>query len=176
MRMKIRFGQAVECYSRRAAFVALFAVFILGQIVLPPVGMDGGGNAVQAAPATLQPLEIITKSGHVKISIEVASTPVEQARGLMFRRSLGLRHGMLFVYKFAQEITMWMRNTYIPLDMVFIGADGRVRNIVRDTEPFSEKIIHSGGDVTAVLEIAGGQASALNIQLGDLVIHPHFEK
>ena len=71
---------------------------------------------------------------------------------------------------------MWMRNTYISLDMVFIGGDGRVHNIMRHTEPFSDELIKSGGKVTAVLEIGAGQASALGIRVDDFVVHRHFKK
>lgn len=94
----------------------------------------------------------------------------------MFRRSIGNRQGMLFVHPEPRLVTMWMRNTYIPLDMIFIRADGRIHRIEAETEPLSERIIDSGDRVTAVLEIAGGLASKLHIKPGDIVRHPHFTR
>src|SRR5690606_35709097 len=104
----------------------------------------------------------------------VAETPRQKAVGLMFRRSIPESTGMLFPYEEAHEVTMWMRNTYVPLDMVFIRADGVVHRIEARTEPFSERIIASQGPVTAVLELAGGAAERLELKPGDRVIHPHF--
>ena len=82
---------------------------------------------------------------------------------------------MLFFYETPQEITMWMRNTYIPLDMVFIRADGTVHRIEARTEPLSENIIASRGDVTACLELAGGAAERLGLKPGDRVEHRFFK-
>ena len=92
----------------------------------------------------------------------------------MFRRELPALRGMLFPYDGDQEITMWMKNTFIPLDMVFIRADGAIHRIEEMTEPFSERIIASGGDVTGVLEIAGGEARRLGIARGDNGAPPAF--
>jgi uncharacterized membrane protein (UPF0127 family) len=83
--------------------------------------------------------------------------------------------GMLFFYDTPQEITMWMRNTYIPLDMVFIRADGVVHRIEARTEPLSENIVASRGDVTACLELAGGAAERLGLKPGDKVEHRFFK-
>lgn len=117
---------------------------------------------------------LVTGQGERVIDVEVAATADEKARGLMFRTSLPDSEGMLFPYNDAQEITMWMRNTYIPLDMVFIRADGTVHRIEARTEPLSERIITSLGRVTAVLELAGGAAERLGLKPGDIVRHPHF--
>lgn len=119
-------------------------------------------------------LTIVTANGAHEISIEVAETPEEKSVGLMFRRSVPEGTGMLFPYPVAQEVTMWMRNTYVPLDMVFIRADGVIHRIAERTEPFSERTIASNGSVTAVLELAGGAASRLGLKPGDKVIHRHF--
>ena len=104
-----------------------------------------------------------------KIAVEVAETPQQKAMGLMFRTSLGRRTGMLFPHSEPQELTMWMRNTYIPLDMVFIRTDGTVHRIEENTEPFSEEIIASRGKVAAVLELAGGVAREIGLNAGDRV-------
>lgn len=94
--------------------------------------------------------------------------------GLMFRTSLADNAGMLFPYSPPQEATMWMRNTYISLDMIFIRADGTVHRIEKGTEPFSERVIASGGTVAAVLEVRAGIADKIGLQPGNLVRHPMF--
>ncbi len=132
--------------------------------------------AAHAAALDIQTVEILTRAGRAKFTVEIADTPEANAKGLMFRRSLKTGHGMLFLYPSPQEITMWMRNTYIPLDMIFIRSDGRIHRIVAQTEPFSEEHINSDGDVTAVLEIGGGEAARLGIAEGDRLFHRHFGK
>jgi uncharacterized protein len=119
-------------------------------------------------------LTLVTSAGEKKIDIEVAETMEEKSLGLMFRTSLPDSQGMLFPYAPEQEITMWMKNTFIPLDMVFIKADGVVHRIEVRTEPMSEKVISSQGQVTAVLELAGGAAERLGVKVGDRVVHGHF--
>ncbi|MEQ1651721.1 MAG: DUF192 domain-containing protein [Hyphomicrobium sp.] len=106
--------------------------------------------------------------------IEVATTDQEKALGLMYRTKLADTEGMLFPYGRMQEITMWMRNTYIPLDMLFIRDDGVIHRIESRAEPLSERIIASGAPVSAVLELAGGAAARLGIKPGDTVRHPLF--
>jgi uncharacterized membrane protein (UPF0127 family) len=120
-------------------------------------------------------LKLITGTGVHAIDVEIAETAQEKAQGLMFRSRLPERSGMLFFYETPQEITMWMRNTYIPLDMVFIRADGVVHRIEARTEPLSEAIIGSKGDVTACLELAGGAAERLGLKPGDRVEHRFFK-
>ena len=117
-------------------------------------------------------LTLVTSAGERKIDIEVARTGDEQAKGLMFRTTLADTSGMLFPYDPPREITMWMRNTYIPLDMVFIRADGIVHRIEVRAEPLSETVIASGGTMAAVLELAGGAAERLGLKPGDRVIYP----
>lgn len=116
-----------------------------------------------------------TASGAHRISIEVPESDREKSYGLMFRRSIGDDEGMLFPYPTAHEITMWMRNTYISLDMIFIRADGIVHRIETDTEPLSERVIASEGDVTGVLEMKAGSARRLGLKPGDRVEHAHFK-
>ena len=123
----------------------------------------------------LETLKLITAQGTHTIDVEVTETPAEKAQGLMFRTRLADTNGMLFFYETPQEITMWMRNTYIPLDMVFIRADGIVHRIEARTEPLSENIVASRGDVTACLELAGGAAERLGLKPGDKVEHRFFK-
>ncbi len=119
-------------------------------------------------------LTLMTASGERKIEIEVARSPDEQAKGLMFRTDLPDTKGMLFPYPQPRELTMWMKNTYIPLDMVFILPNGVVHRIEVRTEPLSETVISSGVPAAAVLELAGGAAARLGLKAGDRVLHPHF--
>ncbi len=113
-----------------------------------------------------------TESGPHSFTIELAATPQEKALGLMYRRSLPADAGMLFLYDSPQPLTMWMRNTLISLDMVFIGADLRVHRIETHTEPFSTDIISSDGEVKAVLELNAGTAAAIGLKVGDEVDFP----
>lgn len=130
-----------------------------------------------ASPAAGQgTLEIASKSGVHVFSVELALTNEQRARGLMHRKHLPEGHGMLFDFSPGQEVSMWMQNTYIPLDMIFIRADGRIHRIVENTEPMSTRVISSGGPVHAVLEINAGVAKKLGIALGDIVSHPIFRK
>jgi uncharacterized membrane protein (UPF0127 family) len=120
-------------------------------------------------------LKLLTAQGTQVIDVEITDTQEEKAQGLMFRTRLDDKSGMLFFYEMPQEITMWMRNTYIPLDMVFIRANGTVHRIETRTEPLSEDIIASRGDVTACLELAGGAAERLGLKPGDRVEHRFFQ-
>lgn len=119
-------------------------------------------------------LEIVSKSGVHVFSVELAVTDEERSRGLMFRRELPEGKGMLFDFKRDQEVSMWMENTYISLDMIFIRADGRIARIAQNTEPMSRKIISSGAPVRGVLEVIAGTAKKLGLAPGDKVAHPIF--
>lgn len=137
---------------------------------------SGNGALPEAANATLseEPVELVTAGATHKLIVEVARTSTQQAKGLMFRSSLAEDRGMLFPYEGTREISMWMRNTYIPLDMVFIKGDGTVHRIEARTEPLSERIISSQGEAAAVLELAGGAAAKYGLKAGDKVRHPFF--
>jgi len=113
-----------------------------------------------------------TESGEHRYKVEVAKTNEEKALGLMYRRSLPEDGGMLFIYDRPQPATMWMKNTLIPLDMIFIAVDGTVHRIESNTEPFSTALIRSEGDVLAVLEVNAGQASKIGLKRGDKVVYP----
>ncbi len=131
--------------------------------------------AVPARTASLQTLEIASKNGVHAFTVELAVTDEERMTGLMYRKELPEGRGMLFDFKRDQDVSMWMKNTYIPLDMVFIRADGRIARIAESTTPFSEQIISSGVPVRAVLEVIGGTAQKLGIAPGDRVAHPIFK-
>jgi uncharacterized protein len=125
-----------------------------------------------ATGAEQQTLEIASKTGVHVFAVELAVTDEERARGLMYRRSVPESYGMVFDFKRDQEVTMWMRNTYVSLDMIFIQSDGRIRRIAENTETESDKIIPSGGPVRAVLEVVAGTARKLGIEAGDRVASP----
>ena len=119
-------------------------------------------------------LEIATKSGVRVFSVELAVTDEERAKGLMFRKELPEGRGMLFDFKREQPVSMWMQNTYVSLDMIFIRDDGRIARIAENTEVLSERIIPSGVPVRAVLEVVAGTAKKLGIAPGDRVAHSLF--
>jgi hypothetical protein len=121
-------------------------------------------------------LVLKTATGDHAFNIEVMASDQERALGLMFRRSLPENSGMLFIYDPPQPATMWMKNTLIPLDMVFISADARVYRIESNAEPFSETLIPSDGDVVGVLELNGGEAGKIGLRRGDKVIYPGLAK
>lgn len=116
------------------------------------------------------PLEIVARDGSVhRFDVWVADTPVRQAQGLMFVASLEPAKGMLFVADEPRTMSMWMKNTLIPLDMIFIDARGRIARIAANTRPHSLATVSSGGAVIAVLELAGGECARLGIRAGDRV-------
>jgi uncharacterized protein len=144
----------------------LFFLSVLSFLVLPLAGPAGAQQ--------LQQLEIQSKNGTHVFGVEMAVTPEEQARGLMFRRELPEKQGMLFDFKREQPTSFWMKNTYVPLDMIFIRADGRILNIAENTMPLSEALVSSSGPVRAVLEVIAGTTRKLGIAAGDRVVHPIF--
>ena len=109
-------------------------------------------------------------------TVEVATTDAQQRRGLMYRTQLALDAGMLFDYVKPRHISMWMKNTLISLDMIFISNDGRIVSIAEHTEPFSLAVINSGGLAQAVLEVNAGTAARLGLKAGDWVEHDVFPR
>jgi uncharacterized protein len=117
-----------------------------------------------------KPLTIVTQDGkRHAFQVEMAVTPAQQETGLMFRRAVPDGKGMLFDWHSPAEMPMWMKNTLVPLDMIFIGADHRVLHIAENTVPQSLATIPSGGPVRATLEVAAGTAAKLDIRVGDRV-------
>lgn len=121
------------------------------------------------AQGSLVPLSIKTPKTIHRFRVEVARTADEQARGLMFRESLPADGGMIFPMKPPRVASFWMKNTVIPLDMIFIRADGTIARIASETVPYSLEPVDSGEPVVAVLELAGGKATALGIAEEDTV-------
>lgn len=118
------------------------------------------------------PLAIETESGLRQFRVELAETPAEQQKGLMFRETLENDKGMLFVFPDSREASFWMKNTLIPLDIIFIDADRVIHHIHADAVPHDETPISSNGKIIAVLEIPGGQAKSQDIKTGDIVKTP----
>lgn len=132
--------------------------------------------ATESHAADRAVLEIASKTGVHSFAVEVVDNDTDRAKGLMFRRSLPEGTGMLFDFKTEQDVAFWMQNTYIPLDMIFIRADGRILRIAENAEPMSTRQIQSGGKVLAVLEVIAGTTRKLGIVAGDRVAHPIFAK
>lgn len=135
---------------------------------------SGCAVAGEGEPARRESLEVVTDEGVRRFQVEIADDEAERARGLMYRQEMAADHGMLFEFPGVAERSFWMKNTYLPLDIIYIGADGRIVSIARRTTPFSEEPIPSYGAAAGVLEINGGLSEQLGIEPGDLVRHPFF--
>ena len=144
-------------------FAALFAGLALGFVT--PTHAAGQST-----------LEIISKTGVHAFAVELASNDDERSRGLMFRKELPEGSGMLFDFEHDAPVAFWMHNTYIPLDMIFIGGDGRVVHVAENAKPMSDALIPSGGPVRAVLEVIAGTARKFHIAPGDGVTGSIFGK
>ena len=113
--------------------------------------------------------------GQARFSVEVAESPEEISRGLMHRTSMPASAGMIFIYPSPRPATFWMRNTLIPLDMIFVSADGVVQKIHENAIPRDETIIFGGDEIQYVLEINGGMASRIGITVGTELRHPKID-
>ena len=156
--------------------MAAVRAVLLVLLVLP--GALGTGTPAAAQSGSQAPkktsLGIQTATATHRFTVEVARTPRQHSQGLMYRRRLAADTGMLFIYSQTQLVVMWMKNTLIPLDMLFIAADGTIKHIAERAVPHSRESISSGQPVLAVLEINGGMASRLKIRVGDRVSHSAF--
>lgn len=120
-------------------------------------------------------LQIATPDAKLhKIDVWIADSDARRTRGLMFVEQLADDAGMLFIYPQAQPLSMWMKNTHLSLDMLFVSADGRVHRVVENTKPMSTDTISSDGAVLAVIELKAGSAARMKIRPGAQVIHPAF--
>jgi uncharacterized membrane protein (UPF0127 family) len=144
----------------------------------PPVNKPAFAQSAAGSPQILEAesLFIVTSRGRFEIRAEIADNPDEQAKGLMFRDELAANEGMLFDFGARRMVTMWMKNTPLSLDMVFIRADGTVARVAERTVPNSLDTISSGEPVSFVLEIPGGVSKMLGIRPGDRLEHRLFTK
>jgi uncharacterized membrane protein (UPF0127 family) len=158
--------------------VSLFRALCAGALlfVVPACKAEPQAPPAQAAasrisPAGLElvPLDIISHGRTYRFTVEIAATPEQQQRGLMFREHVGPEEGMIFPFAPAKPASFWMKNTMVPLDMIFIRADGTIASIAVNTVPYSLDPVGVGEPVAAVLEIAGGRSIELGIKAGDRV-------
>lgn len=154
---------------KKLARLGCVALLLTGTASCNDLPIMGKAHAEEA----LIPLTVKTAKTTHKFRVEVARTVEEQARGLMFRESLPDDGGMLFPMKPPRFASFWMKNTVIPLDMIFIRDDGTIARIVAETVPYSLEPVSSGEPVAAVLELAGGKAAALGIAEDDVVTWEH---
>ena len=147
----------------RRQVLALLLLAAAAFLVQPARAFEPGTLAIHSHDGTVH-----------NFMIELARTPDERAQGLMFRKEMDPQAGMLFDFGEEQPIAMWMKNTFIPLDMLFIGSQGEITGIAAGAEPQSETTIPSPGPIRAVLELNAGTAQRLGIGVGDRVEHPIF--
>jgi hypothetical protein len=152
--------------------VSRFAIAAFLALVLVVLLIPAANRA--AEPARIEPVVVETAQGRFTFSAEIADTPELRQRGLMFRHNVPEERAMLFDWGRVAPVSMWMRNTYVSLDMIFIAADGRVAKVAEATEPLSETTISSGEPVAAVLEVVAGTAERIGLKPGDRVLHPMF--
>lgn len=157
----------------RGLFALAAAIVLAASACAAP---PASAQRAAAVATTYEPLEIATGKGRVKLRVEVADDDAERARGLMFRKALAPDEGMLFDFKTPRPVAFWMKNTLIPLDMIFIRQDGTILSIASNTVPHDETPVPSGGPVVGVLEIAGGRAAQLGLSPGDKVHHRIFKR
>ena len=152
----------------------LAALIVVNVAALAGVGLERPAWADSQAmilPVDPHPLVALTSGGGKSFSVEIADDENEREAGLMFRKTMADDHGMLFVFEQSQPVGFWMKNTVMPLDLIFIGQDGRIKAI-KHGEPQSEAIITPGQPVRFVLELKAGTAARAGIREGDLVKHP----
>lgn len=117
---------------------------------------------------------VTTDRGDIAFATEIAASDETRSRGLMFRRSMGAREAMLFHWPSPRVVSMWMRNTYLSLDMLFVTADGTVVHVQADTVPQSLDVLSAGREVSAVMELVAGTAAKLGIRPGSRLKHRFF--
>jgi len=152
-------------------FYALLASLVLA---LALGGVAQAGESAPVGEGPVERLEIVTASGSHVFEAEMARTSEQRMQGLMYRQSMPENHAMLFDFQVEDKVMMWMRNTYMSLDMVFVSHKGRVVWVAVDAEPLSERIIASPRPAYAVIELNAGAARAIGLKVGDRVVHPIF--
>ena len=163
---------SLRCFStdklkRKRRWVAVFlnACCTILAIALTPARAAGQDT-----------IDIVTRTGVHAISVELATNTADRALGLMFRKELPEGHGMLFDFQTEQQVQFWMHNTYVPLDMIFIAADGRIVHIAENAKPMSDDLVPSVRPVRAVLEVIAGTGRKFGIAPGDRVTGSIFGK
>jgi uncharacterized membrane protein (UPF0127 family) len=143
-------------------------------MLLVSLAPAAAARADEVASFDKSTITIDTIAGPHHFAVELALTPEQQELGLMFRSSLAPDAGMLFDFRNTQSASFWMKNTLIPLDMLFVAEDGHIADIHERAVPLSETAINSKVPVRAVIEVNGGTVARLGIKVGDVVHHPSF--
>ena len=157
----------LACFARKGRGGVAKNLLVLSWLSLASFGA--------ARAQTLDRLEIVTASGAHVYSVEIAKTEQSRETGLMNRRFMPADRGMLFEFPVEEPVAFWMKNTFIPLDMIFIRHDGAVVAVASNAEPLSETTIPSNAPVDGVLELNGGVAASIGLRAGDKVRHPFFK-
>ena len=161
----------------RGMAMCLAAIGVLGCSAQPAAQSASADSTPTASSPAIHPvsglqiipLQVISRDQVHEFAVEVADTPQAQARGMMFRTEMAADEGMLFPSTVPSVRGFWMKNTPLPLDIIFIGTDDRIINIAANTEPYSLQSVYSNGPASAVLELIGGRAAELGIAPGDAV-------
>jgi uncharacterized membrane protein (UPF0127 family) len=155
-----------------AAWVVASALFAL-LLVTGPAALAQASEDVVRLP--VEQVIVTTDKGDIAFATEIATNDETRSRGLMFRRSMGEREAMLFYWPSPLAVSMWMRNTYLSLDMLFVAADGTVVHVEADTVPQSLDELSAGREVSAVMELVAGTAIKLGIRPGSRLKHRFFD-
>ncbi len=158
---------------RKWPIVGIAALLCAVLLLFPPHDSFAGGRPM-LLPVDPARLVAVTQGGERSFSIEIADDAAERSAGLMFRETMADDHGMLFVFQETRDVAFWMKNTPMPLDLVFVGQDGRVRAVLYG-EPQSEAVIDPGEPARFVLELKAGTAARQGIKAGDLLRHPAID-
>ncbi|MEO3433152.1 DUF192 domain-containing protein [Inquilinus sp. CAU 1745] len=148
-----------------------FVPILLLLVLLPASGFAQSGQTFEKSRLTVE----TARGQSFDFDVELALTPAQQAQGLMHREEMAADSGMLFVFPRARPASFWMKNTILPLDIIFIGPDGAILNIAKRTTPMSTESVPSDGEAKAVLELNAGVTDLLNIRPGDRVVHELLE-
>ena len=160
--------------SRQVVMIRVLRAMLMALLLMPMAALTAAlPIAAQEviAPGPTTELSVDTDTGIWPFQVELADDPHERAQGLMYRRKMQPDHGMLFDMGEVRPVGFWMKNTFLPLDIIFIGSDGRVRSMALKTEPLSEAVIESGEPVRFVLELNAGTAKRIGLKAGDHVRH-----
>lgn len=156
--------------SLRKGYVFFILNFLLVLGTLPQLSFAGNDQLVFGQSE----LAVLSQGQRYKFKVEIAKTEDQRARGLMFRKKIADKNGMLFLFQYNQMVSMWMKNTFIPLDIIFINQKGFIVHIAKSTIPHSLDIISSHEPVISALELNAGVTDNLNIHVGDKIEHPFF--
>ena len=170
-RARLRTSRAARARASRGLAILFRARLIILLALFVWVAQAPGARADE-----LEPLTAVTDTGPHLFMVEIAKDEWSRERGLMFRRYMARDHGMLFEFENEDMQSFWMKNTYIPLDIIFLDHAGAVVRVAANAEPLSERTIPSGGPSLAVLEVNGGVAAEIGLKIGDQVIHPFFKR